>query len=110
MKASFPLMHNLFTDAYPEATPTGTIFLSGFTTKLAVYSLARGYPGTEILVYIGATMTMFPIFYAVIENDLRRVLSYSLINQVGFMIVGIGIGTELAINGSVSHAIVHIIY
>ena len=110
IKAAFPLLHNWLTDAYPEATPTGTVFLSAFTTKLAVYALARGYPGTEILVYIGATMTMFPIFYAVIENDLRRVLSYSLINQVGFMIAGIGIGTELAINGAVSHAFVHIIY
>ena len=110
IKAAFPLLHNWLTDAYPEATPTGTIFLSAFTTKLAVYALARGYPGTDILIYIGATMTMFPIFYAVIENDLRRVLSYSLINQVGFMVTGIGIGTELAINGAVSHAFVHIIY
>ncbi|MCG8508463.1 MAG: Na+/H+ antiporter subunit D, partial [Rhodospirillales bacterium] len=98
------------TDAYPEATPTGTVFLSAFTTKLAVYTLARGYAGTEILIYIGATMTAFPIFYAVIENDLRRVLSYSLINQVGFMVCGIGIGTTLALNGAVSHAFVHIIY
>lgn len=110
IKCAFPLLHNWLTDAYPEATPTGTIFLSALTTKLAVYTLARGYPGTEILVYIGATMTMFPIFYAVIENDLRRVLSYSLINQVGFMVTGIGIGTELALNGTAAHAFVHIIY
>lgn len=110
IKSAFPLLHNWLTDAYPEATPTGTIYLSAFTTKLAVYTLARGYPGTEILVYIGATMTMFPIFYAVIENDLRRVLSYSLINQVGFMVTGIGIGTELAINGAAAHAFVHIVY
>ena len=104
IKCAFPFLHNWLTDAYPEATPTGAIFLSAFTTKLAVYTLARGYAGTEILVYIGATMTMFPIFYAVIENDLRRVLSYSLINQVGFMVVGIGIGSSLAINGAGSHA------
>ncbi len=110
IKAAFPLLHTWLTDAYPEATPTGTIFLSAFTTKLAVYTLARGYPGTEILVYIGATMTAFPIFYAVIENDLRKVLSYSLINQVGFMVTGIGIGTTLALNGAISHAFAHIIY
>ena len=110
IKCAFPLLHGWLTDAYPEATPTGTIFLSAFTTKLAVYTLARGFPGTEMLVYIGATMTMFPIFYAVIENDLRRVLSYSLINQVGFMVTGIGIGTELAINGAAAHAFVHIVY
>ncbi|MGF1610199.1 MAG: Na(+)/H(+) antiporter subunit D [Kiloniellales bacterium] len=110
IKCAFPLLHNWLTDAYPEATPTGTVFLSVFTTKLAVYALARSYPGTEILVYIGATMTLFPIFYAIIENDLRRVLSYGLINQVGFMVAGIGIGTELAINGAAAHAFVHIVY
>ena len=110
IKAAFPLLHNWLTDAYPEATPTGTIFLSAFTTKLAVYALARAYPGTEILIFIGATMTIFPIFYAIIENDLRRVLSYSLITQGGFMVTGIGIGTELALNGAVSHAFASIIY
>jgi multicomponent Na+:H+ antiporter subunit D len=110
IKAAFPFLHNWLTDAYPQATPTGTIFLSAFTTKLAVYTLARGYPGTEILIYIGATMTVFPIFYAVIVDDLRRVLSYSLINQVGFMVTGVGIGTELAINGTVAHAFCHIVY
>lgn len=110
IKCAFPFAHNWLTDAYPEATVTGTIFLSAFTTKLAVYTLARAYPGTEILIYIGAAMACFPIFFAVIENDLRRVLSYSLINQIGYMVVGVGIGTALSINGAVSHAFAHIIY
>ena len=104
IKCAFPLLHNWLTDAYPEATPTGTVFLSAFTTKVAVYALARGFAGTEALIYIGAVMTCFPIFYAVIENDLRRVLAYSMINQIGFMVVGIGIGTSLAINGAIAHA------
>jgi len=110
IKSAFPIAHNWLTDAYPEATVTGTVFLSAFTTKVAVYALARAYPGTELLVYIGAAMTCFPIFFAVIENDLRRVLAYSLINQVGFMVVGIGIGTALAINGAVSHAFNDVIF
>ncbi len=110
IKCAFPLLHNWLTDAYPEATPTGTVFLSAFTTKVAVYALARSFPGTEILIYTGATMAMFPIFFAVIENDLRRVLGYSLINQVGFMVVGIGLGTELAINGAISHAFNDVIF
>lgn len=110
IKCAFPIAHNWLTDAYPEATVTGTVFLSAFTTKVAVYALARGYPGTELLVYIGAIMTCFPIFFAVIENDLRKVLAYSLINQVGFMVVGIGIGTALAINGAVSHAFNDVIF
>ena len=110
IKSAFPLLHNWLTDAYPEATPTGTVFLSAFTTKVAIYALARGFAGTEILVYIGALMTCFPIFYAVIENDLRRVLAYSMINQLGFMVVGVGIGTELALNGAVAHAFNDVIF
>jgi len=110
IKAAFPLLHGWMKDAYPEATITGTVFLSGFTTKLAIYALARGFAGTEILVPIGATMTVFPIFFALVENDLRRVLCYSLNNQLGYMVVGIGIGTELALNGAVAHAFVHVIY
>ena len=97
-------------DAYPEATVTGTVFLSAFTTKVAVYALARGYAGTEILITIGAVMTFFPIFFAVIENDLRRVLAYSMNNQLGFMVVGIGIGTDLALNGAVAHAFADILF
>ena len=110
IKCAFPFLHTWLTDAYPASTPTGAAVLSVFTTKVAVYALARGYPGTEILIYIGAVMTCFPIFYAVIENDLRKVLSYSLINQLGFMVVGIGIGSALALNGAVSHAFSHILY
>jgi multicomponent Na+:H+ antiporter subunit D len=110
IKCAFPLLHTWLVDAYPEATVTGTVFLSVFTTKAAVYALARGFPGTELLVYIGVVMTCFPIFYAVLENDLRRVLAYSLINQLGFMVCGIGIGTALALNGAVAHAFSHILY
>ena len=110
IKCAFPFLHSWLTDAYPEATPTGTVFLTAFTTKVAVYALARGFPGTEMLVYIGAAMTCFPIFYAVIENDLRRVLAYSMINQIGFMVCGIGIGTELAVNGAVAHAFNDVIF
>ena len=110
IKCAFPFMHNWLTDAYPEATPTGTVFLSALTTKVAVYVLARSFAGTEFLVYVGCAMAVFPIFYAVIENDLRRVLAYSMINQIGFMVCGIGIGTELAINGAVAHAFNDVIF
>jgi multicomponent Na+:H+ antiporter subunit D len=110
IKCAFPLLHNWLQDAYPQSTITGAVFLSAFTTKLAIYALARGFPGTDALIAIGVVMTLFPIFFAVIENDLRKVLSYSLNNQLGFMVVGIGIGTELAMNGAVAHAFVHILY
>ena len=110
VNAAIPPLHPWLQDAYPEATVTGAVFLSAFTTKSAVYVMARMFPGTELLVWMGALMTAFPIFYAVLENDIRRVLSYSLINQVGFMMVGVGIGTPLAMNGAISHAFCHILY
>ncbi len=110
VNCAWPFVHSWLVDAYPEATITGTIFLSAFTTKTAVYFLARAFPGTEALIWIGVAMAGFPIFYAVIENDLRRVLAYSLINQVGFMVVGIGIGTHLAINGAIAHAFNDILF
>lgn len=110
INCAFPVLHAWLPDAYPESTITGTVFLSIFTTKTAVYLLVRSFPGTELLIVVGAAMAVFPIFYAVIENDMRRVLCYSLINQVGFMVVGIGIGTELSLNGSVSHAFTNILF
>ncbi|MGH1440353.1 MAG: Na(+)/H(+) antiporter subunit D [Cellvibrionaceae bacterium] len=110
IKCGFPLMHNWITDAYPQATSTGTIFLIALTTKVAVYALARSFAGTDILITIGLVMACFPIFFAVIENDLRRVLAYSMINQIGFMVCGIGLGTEMAINGAVAHAFNDVIF
>jgi len=97
-------------DAYPEASWSGMVFLSAFTTKTAVYVLMRGFPGTEILVYVGLVMVFYGILYALLENDMRRILAYSIVNQVGFMVTGIGIGTEMALNGAAAHAFTHILY
>ncbi|NOZ76196.1 MAG: Na(+)/H(+) antiporter subunit D [Euryarchaeota archaeon] len=110
INAAVPPFHRWLPDAYPQASPTGAVYLSAFTTKSSVYVLARAFPGTHVLIYLGAFMTCYPIFYAVLDNDIRGVLSYSLINQVGFMLVGVGIGTPLAINGAAAHAFCHIIY
>lgn len=110
VNAAIPPLHAWLKDAYPTASFSGAVFLSAFTTKSAVYVMARTFPGTEMLIWLGAIMTFVPIFYAVLENDIRGVLSYSLINQVGFMMVGIGIGSPLAINGAVAHAFAHILY
>ncbi|MFQ6023311.1 MAG: Na(+)/H(+) antiporter subunit D [Acidiferrobacterales bacterium] len=97
-------------DAYPEASPSGTVFLSAFTTKTAVYVLLQGFPGAEVLLWVGLYMIFYGIIYALLENDMRRILAYSIVNQVGFMVAGIGIGTEMALNGAASHAFTHIIY
>ncbi len=97
-------------DAYPEASPAGMVFLSAFTTKTAVFVLLVGFPGTQALIYVGLFMIFYGIIYALLENDMRRILAYSIVNQVGFMVVGIGIGTEMALNGAAAHAFAHIIY
>ena len=97
-------------DAYPEASWSGMVFLSAFTTKTAVYVLLRGFPGTELLVYVGLFMVFYGIVYALLENDMRRILAYSIVNQVGFMVTGVGIGTEMALNGAAAHAFTHILY
>jgi multicomponent Na+:H+ antiporter subunit D len=110
IKAAFPLLHNWLQDAYPKATVTGAVVLSAFTTKLAVYALARGFAGTEALIWIGAAMAAFPIVFTIMENDLRKVLAYALNNQLGFMVAAIGTGTALGVSGAAAHAFVHVIY
>lgn len=110
INAGAPPLSAWLPDAYPEASWSGTVFLSAFTTKTAVYVLLRGFPGTELLVWVGLFMVFYGIVYALLENDMRRILAYSIVNQVGFMVTGIGIGTELALNGTAAHAFCHIIY
>ena len=110
INAGAPPFSSWLPDAYPEASWSGTVFLSAFTTKTAVFVLLKGFPGTEVLIWVGVYMIMYGIIYALLENDMRRILSYSIINQVGFMLVGAGIGTEMAINGAAAHAFTHIIY
>lgn len=110
VNCAWPLLHTWLIDAYPESSPSGVLYLSAFTTKTAVYALLVFFPGVQLLVLIGAAMAIFPIFFAVIENDLRRVLAYSMVNQVGFMVVGVGIGTDLALNGALCHAMTDIVF
>jgi len=110
INAGAPPLSAWLPDAYPESSWSGTVFLSAFTTKAAVYVLIRGFPGAEILVFVGLYMIFYGIIYALLENDMRRILAYSIVNQVGFMVVGVGIGTEMSLNGSAAHAFTHIIY
>ncbi len=110
IKAGFPLLNNWIQDAYPEATVTGTVILSAFTTKLAIYALARAFAGEDLLLWIGAIMVIFPVFHATLENDLRKTMAYSLNSQQGFMVIAIGIGSELALNGVAAHAVISVLY
>ncbi|MGI9415806.1 MAG: Na(+)/H(+) antiporter subunit D [Hyphomicrobiales bacterium] len=110
INAGAPPLSAWLPDAYPAASWSGMVFLSAFTTKTAVYVLLRGFPGAEILIFVGLYMVFYGIVYAILENDMRRILAYSIINQVGFMVCGIGIGTAMALNGAAAHAFTHIIY
>ena len=110
LNAAVPPLHAWLPDAYGEATFNGSVFLCAFTTKTAVYALIRGVPGLEILVPMGVIMALYGVVYAVLENDSRRLLAYHIISQVGYMVAGVGLGTELAINGACAHAFAHILY
>jgi len=110
VNAAAPPLGSWLADAYPEASESGTVFLSAFTTKTAVYVLMLLFAGTELLIYVGLLMALYGIVYAILENDMRRILAYSIVNQVGFMVCGIGIGTAMALNGAAAHAFAHIIY
>jgi multicomponent Na+:H+ antiporter subunit D len=110
INAAVPPLHAWLVDSYPEATVTGSVFLSAFTTKTAVYVLARGFAGWEILTIAGTVMAIYGVVFAFLENDIRRVLAYHIVSQVGYMVAGIGIGSEAAINGSTAHAFAHILY
>jgi multicomponent Na+:H+ antiporter subunit D len=110
VNAAAPPFGSWLPDAYPEASFSGSVFLSAFTTKTAVYVLMLLFAGTELLIYVGAIMAVYGIVYAILENDMRRILAYSIVNQVGFMVCGIGIGTQMALNGAAAHAFAHIIY
>jgi len=110
LNAAVPPIHAWLPDAYPEASVTGAVFMCAFTTKTAVYALARGFPGFEALAILGAVMTLYGVGYAAIENDARRILAYHIVSQVGFMVCGVGIGTAMAVNGAIAHAYAHIIY
>ncbi|MVO15602.1 Na(+)/H(+) antiporter subunit D [Parasedimentitalea huanghaiensis] len=110
LNAAVPPLSAWLTDAYPEATVTGAVFLSAFTTKTAVYVLIRNYPGAEVLIGFGVAMALYGVVFAVLENDCRRLLGYHIISQVGYMVAAVGMGTEMALNGATSHAFAHILY
>ena len=110
LNAAVPPLHAWLPDAYGEATFNGSVFMCAFTTKTAVYALCRGFAGMEILVVLGVIMALYGVVYAVLENDCRRLLAYHIISQVGYMVAGVGLGTQMAINGACAHAFAHILY
>lgn len=110
INAAVPPLHAWLPDAYPQASVSGSVFLSAFTTKAAIYCLIRGFAGSELLVWAGAVMAVYGVVFAVIENNIRRLLAYHIVSQVGYMVCATGVGTQLALNGATAHAFCHILY
>ncbi|NNK94577.1 MAG: Na(+)/H(+) antiporter subunit D [Desulfobacterales bacterium] len=110
LNAAVVPLHSWLPDAYSKASITGAVFMCAFTTKTAIYTLARACAGFDILIVLGVVMAIYGIIYAMIENDIRRLLGWEIVSQVGYMVAGVGIGTALAINGTAAHAFAHILY
>ncbi len=110
LNAAVPPLSAWLSDAYPEGSVTGSIYLMAYTTKTAVLVLALVFTGAPILIWAGAIMALYGVIFAILENDIRRVLAYSIISQVGYMVCGVGLGSSLAVNGVTAHAFCHILY
>jgi multicomponent Na+:H+ antiporter subunit D len=110
VNAGAPPLWAWVSDAYPASSWSGMVFLSVFTTKTAAYVLIRAFPGTEMLIWVGLTMAVYGIVYAAIENDIRRLLAFAIVSQMGFKVVGVGIGTPLALNGVAAHSAAAVVY
>ena len=102
--------HSWLADTYSEATYSGSVYMTAYTTKTAVFCLIVTFSGVPLLMWMGVISAMFSVFMAVLENDGRRLLSYHIVSQVGYMVAGVGIGTTMALNGAAAHAFCHIIY
>lgn len=110
INAAVPPLHSWVPDVYPKSSPVANVFLSAFTTKAAVYVLIKFFTALNPLIYIGAVMAIYGVLFAMKSNNIRQLLSYHIVSQVGYMITGVGIGTSFSIDGSTAHAFSHILY
>lgn len=110
LNTAFIPLHTWLPDGYSEGTVTGSVFLSVYTTKTGVYVLARCFSGVDLVAYMGGVMALYGVIFALLQNDTRKLLSYHIVSQVGYMVAGVGIGTSLGVNGGIAHLFNHILY
>ncbi|MFQ3320618.1 MAG: multicomponent Na+:H+ antiporter subunit D [Natronomonas sp.] len=104
-------LHTWLPDTYPSPHIAASVFLCVYTTKTGVYAMFRAFPEGHLwIAYMGGAMAVFGASMALLQEDMRRLLSYHIISQVGYMIAGIGIGTALATAGAFGHVFNHILY
>ena len=110
VNAAIPPLHAWLPDAYPESTATGTVYLSSFTTKAAIYLMLRMMSGLTDLVWIGAIVAIYGACMAIMENGIRRLLAYHIISQLGMMIAAAGAGEAIGIDAATAHAFTNILF
>ncbi len=103
-------LHAWMTQGIVQATIPGAVFLSVFGIKTAVYAMARCFVGLELFMVLGAVMALYGSFYAIFSNNVRRILAYLMVAQVGLMITGLGMDSKTALNGAISLAYAHTFY
>ncbi|NLV11185.1 Na(+)/H(+) antiporter subunit D [Halomicrobium mukohataei] len=111
VNVGFVGLHTWLPDTYPRPHIAASVFLCVFTTKTGVYGMYRAFPDGHLLIaYMGGAMAVFGVFYALLQNDMRRLLSYHIQSQVGYMVAGVGIGSVLGVGGAFAHVFNHILY
>jgi multicomponent Na+:H+ antiporter subunit D len=111
VNVGFVGLHAWLPDTYPRPHVAASVFLCVFTTKTGVYGMYRAFPDGHLwIAYMGGAMAVFGAFAALLQSDMRRLLSYHIQSQVGYMIAGVGIGSTLAVAGAFGHVFNHILY
>lgn len=104
-------LHAWLPDTYPRPHIAASVFLCVYTTKTGVYGMYRAFPDGQLAIaYMGGLMAVFGAGMALLQSDMRRLLSYHIQSQVGYMIAGVGIGGALATGGAFGHVFNHILY
>jgi formate hydrogenlyase subunit 3/multisubunit Na+/H+ antiporter MnhD subunit len=120
-KAGAMPFHTWIPDAAVDAPVTFMAFLpAAFEKLLGIYLLARvaldffkirpGSPLAILLMIVGAVTIVLAVLMALIQKDLKRLLSYHAVSQVGYMILGIGTAIPVGIAGGLFHMINHAMY
>ncbi|WP_281193950.1 Na(+)/H(+) antiporter subunit D [Halorubrum sp. F4] len=114
INCGFIFLHSWLPDTYPRPHVAASVFLSVFTTKTAVYVMYRAFPeGGMWLAYLGGFMAVYGAFFALLQYDPRRLLSYHIQAQVGYMLAGLGLATyvgEFAVTGGFAHLFNNVLY
>lgn len=109
-KTAFLPLHSWLVKGYPAANFPSSVLLAGITTKIGVYAIARILPPHEVIMLMGASMAVFGVIFALLQTNMRRLLSYHIISQVGYMVAGVGLATAHAVDGALLHVINHMLY